>query len=78
LVIFSRSGLRLPKAAPKTEPQTLLKADNATLVIHAEKDGKLRLTCSAWADFCVILPGQVLELRWQDGQVHAVRRDKRK
>lgn len=75
---FSNHGrLILPKA-PKTEPQTLLKADDITLVARAERDGHLRLTCKAWEDARVILPGQVLELRWENGQVVAVRRDKRK
>lgn len=63
------------KKLTKTTPQILLKADTVTLVARAEVGGMLRLTCAAWEDARVILPGQVLELRWQDGQIVAVKDD---
>lgn len=48
---------------------TLLKSDAVTLAARAEKSGHIRLTCAAWEDARVLLPGQVLEVRWMDGQV---------
>lgn len=57
--------------------QILLKADALTVTATADKVGKIRLNCSAWAEPHVLLPGQVLELRWQAGQVVLVRRAER-
>lgn len=53
---------------------TLLKADSVTIVVKAEKSGHLRVTCAAWDDFRAVLTGQVLELRFADGQVAVTRR----
>src|ERR1700739_4232114 len=56
---------------------TLLKSDKCTLVLEATKDGKIRLQNSALHEGIVLLPDQVLEVRWQGGQVHLMRRAKR-
>lgn len=58
-----------------TPPQTLLKADKLSIVLAADKDGKIRLNCASWEDAKVLLPDQVLEVRWQAGQVALIRRD---
>jgi len=47
---------------------TLLRTDRVTLVATAIGEGKIRLTCAAWEEARVILPGEWAELRW----VHAV------
>ena len=52
---------------------TLLKSDKCTLVLEATKDGKIRLQNSALHEGIVLLPDQVLEVRWQGGQVHLMR-----
>ena len=57
---------------------TLLKSDKCTLVLEATKDGKIRLQNSALHEGIVLLPDQVLEVRWQGGQVHLMRRAKRR
>ena len=44
---------------------TLLKSDKCTLVLEATKDGKIRLQNSALHEGIVLLPDQVLEVRWQ-------------
>jgi hypothetical protein len=49
-------------------PGAILKADATTIGVKAEKDGKLRLTASAWAEPVVVLPGQIVEIGWQEGQ----------
>jgi hypothetical protein len=54
--------------------ETLLKSDKPTIALEALKDGKIRVNSSAWADAHVILPGQVLEAQWGDGQVTLIRR----
>jgi hypothetical protein len=55
-------------------PDILLKSDKTTITLEALKDGKIRVNSSAWADAHVILPDQILEARWGDGQVTLIRR----
>jgi hypothetical protein len=57
-------------------PDTLLKTDKTTLAVEASKDGKIKIASSAWTDAVVVLPDQVIELRWRAGQVHVLRRPK--
>lgn len=54
-------------------PSPLLKADAATLVMKAEKDGTVRVSYSGWEDAKVLLGGEGLLVRWGDGQVQAYR-----
>jgi hypothetical protein len=63
-----------PETSPKRPASPLLKADNATLVFTAEKDGKLRANYQGWAEVKVILPGERLEVVTSEGQVHVYRR----
>jgi hypothetical protein len=56
--------------------ETLLKADRATITLEALKDGKIRVSSSAWPDAHIILPDQILEPKWGDGQVTLIRRPK--
>ena len=49
------------------------KTDKLSLVAVPDKDGKMRVTSQSWDDPLVILPGEVMVLRWADGQVHALR-----
>ncbi len=56
--------------------ETLLKTDDRTIAVKAEKDGKFTVNSSAWDDRKTILADQVLELRWVEGQVHLLRRAK--
>ncbi len=56
------------------QPETLLKTDGTTLVIEARKDGKFVVKSKAWEENKVIMPDQAVELRWQDGQVHVIRK----
>jgi hypothetical protein len=65
---------KVAKTPPKPPTAEILgKADGVTLVAKADKDGRIRLNCSSWEDYRVVLPGQVLELRWQAGQVVLVK-----
>ncbi len=47
--------------------------DDVKLVAKAEKDGKVRLQCTTFTDTEVIQPGEVVELRWHEGKVAAVK-----
>jgi len=62
-----------PDTAKKLQPETLFKADTATIAVKAEPDGKLRINYHGWADVKIIFPGEALELRWEQGQVWARR-----
>jgi hypothetical protein len=42
----------------------LFKADTANLTVSASRDGKLRVVYGGWDDAKVVLPNEVLELRW--------------
>jgi hypothetical protein len=53
---------------------TLLNADKTTIALEALKDGKIRVNSSAWSDYLIVLPDQILEARWGDGQVTLIRR----
>jgi len=55
--------------------ERLGKTDGTTIVLKASKDGKITVSSLLWTDPKVVLPAQVLELRWQDGQVHIILRD---
>jgi hypothetical protein len=50
-----------------------LKADTATIAVKAEPDGKLRGNYQGWAEVKILLPGEPLELRWEQSQVWARR-----
>lgn len=52
----------------------LLKSDHPTITLSAEKDGKVRVACSSWDTPAVLLPNEILEARWQHGQVVLLRR----
>ena len=63
--------------APPTDKKLAL-ADGLTVVAKAEKDGKIRITCSSMMDAAMVVPGQVLELRWVEGKVRlAIRAEAR-
>lgn len=47
-----------------------LKADAATLVITADKEGKLRILTSSWVEPHVMLKGHEIVLRNVGGQLH--------
>jgi hypothetical protein len=49
------------------------KTDKLSLIAVAQPDGKTRITSQSWDDAVVILPGEMLGLRWVDRQVHAIR-----
>jgi hypothetical protein len=57
-------------------PETILKSDKTTIALEALKDGKIRVSSSAWAEAVIILPDQILEAKWGDGQVTLIRRPK--
>jgi len=54
-------------------PDTLLKADKATVTLEALKDGRIRATSSSWAEAAVLLKDQVLVAQWVDGQLNLIR-----
>jgi len=54
-------------------PETLLKADKATIKLEALKDGKIRVNSSSWSEPVVLLKDQVLVAQWVDGQLNLVR-----
>jgi len=49
------------------------KTDKLSLVAVSLPDGKVRVTSQSWDDAVVLLPGEVLAVRWAERQVHAVR-----
>lgn len=52
----SEGGFVIAKSpAPSDRPGALLKADTVTLVIKAEKDGKLRVSSSSWMEPAAIM-----------------------
>ena len=58
----------LPEAddyIPIEPPPTgaLLKADDLKLILSADKEGRVRMTCASWEDARVLMPGQMLGLR---------------
>ena len=59
------------KAPERTIGPPLFKADAANLAFSADKEGKVRMVYSGWDDAKVLLPGEVLEVYWQGGQVLA-------
>lgn len=75
--------------ASKPQPQVILaerkadlagarlKADNATLVIEATKDGKLRIACKSWPETLVVLAHQDVLLRNVAGQINLFKVGKR-
>lgn len=63
-------------SASKSEPpKILLKADQVTVDLKADKEGRIRVNCGSFETPAVVLPGQVLEVRNQAGQVVLVKRD---
>jgi hypothetical protein len=58
-------------AAPPRGIPPLFKADTANLRVSASKDGKLRVVYAGWDDAKVVLPSEVLELRWGKQGVEA-------
>jgi hypothetical protein len=68
------NSMDTPETSAKRPASPLLKADSATLVFVAEKDGKLRVNYQGWADVKVILPGERLEIVASGGQAHLYRR----
>lgn len=58
----------------KTAPQVLMKADSASLSLSADKEGRIRINAGSFETPVIILPGQLLEVVWQAGQLHLVRR----
>ncbi len=65
-LMASSSGT--PAARTLSAPK--LKADRASLVIEATKDGKLRVLCSSWDEPLVVLPGRELVVRNIASQVN--------
>jgi hypothetical protein len=61
-----------PSAASVATPvrgiPPLFKADAVNIAVSASKDGKLRVVYGGWDDAKVVLPGEVLELRWGRGR----------
>lgn len=64
-----------PKQSSSTPPKILLKADNVGLHLTGDKDGRIRVNCGSFESPAVILPGQILEVRNQAGQVVLVQRE---
>jgi hypothetical protein len=58
-------------AAPARGIPPLFKADAANITVSSSKDGKLRVVYGGWDDAKVVLPGEVLELRWGKQGVEA-------
>lgn len=65
-------------AAKRAVPEIVIKADRLTLTVEADKEGRMRVNCSSFEMYKVVLPGQVLEMSWQGGQVVVVRRETNK
>lgn len=66
----ARTKLAQPAAkAMGKASQTLLKADNVTLALSADKEGRVRANCGSWENAVVLLPGQVMQVQWVAGQV---------
>jgi len=55
------------------QSRNLYTAMTATIALEALKDGKIRVNTSSWADPVVLLPGEVLEVRWVAGQLNLFR-----
>jgi hypothetical protein len=67
-----------PKKSPTPAPaQTpaILRADAPTLEFAGEKDRKLRVTYLNWADVQIVLPGEWLGLRCENGQAVARKKE---
>jgi hypothetical protein len=58
-------------AAPARGIPPLFKADTVNIAVSASKDGKLRVVYGGWDDAKVVLPNEVLELRWGKQGVEA-------
>lgn len=69
----SKIGREIDETPAKRPPDALFKADRATVVFDAQKNGTLRVTYQGWDDAKVILPGERFELVWEGGQVWAFR-----
>ncbi len=54
----------------ESPPQIVKKADNLTLVLKAEKDGKIRASSMGWDEPVIVLLGHALEIVWVEGQIH--------
>jgi hypothetical protein len=66
--------LKRTKADTSANRETLLKTDGRAVTFTAEKDGKIRINCGAWDETTKVLePGQIIEVRWIEGQVHLIR-----
>lgn len=63
---------------PREEPKTLLKADSVNVALAADKEGRIRVNAASFETPAVVLPGQVLEIRWERGQVVMVKRELKK
>lgn len=66
-----------PQSGPekaRTPGEILLKADQVTLAIRADHNGRLRLNANAWSEAKVTAPGETIELRHEHGQVWVVRK----
>ena len=67
--------------SPLSPDSSLFKADTATLVFSASKDGKIRVIYTGWDDAKVVLPGDVFEVRWGsqgvEGRIYPRRQGKR-
>jgi len=64
----------VPAGRADPGPSPLLMADAAVLACSGQKDGSLRVVYSGWPDAAIFKPGEVLELRCEQGQVWAYRR----
>ena len=49
----------------------LFKADTVNIAVSASRDGKLRVVYGGWDDAKVVLPSEVLALRWGKQGVEA-------
>jgi hypothetical protein len=55
-----------PDPAPKSRPiDPVFRTDSVVLAISAEKDGNLRVVNARIGRAKVVLPGEVLKLRWR-------------
>lgn len=57
--------------SPLPEPKSVAIGDDLTIVAKADKEGRIRLTSRSIEGYAAVLPGQVLELRWDAGRVRA-------
>jgi hypothetical protein len=70
IMIHTPPSVASVAAQPRGIPP-LFKADTVNIAVSASKDGKLRVVYGGWDDAKVVLPNEVLELRWGKQGVEA-------